>query len=191
MRMQLRSLAALMVIVFSSASMARAIDITFDLTSGVDGQSSFSKTVSGFTLTFFNPGQQNYFEGTGNGLNVGVWNATQMTSFQFKVTGGSLIFKDYVVGDGGDAQPFSLTGGTGTSNNNPLGNTGTFNFNGPYMMDPSQTITFSAPGTTGSQYSQIASMTFSTVPEPSTYALAAIATGVTAAMARRRRARKA
>jgi hypothetical protein len=34
-------------------------------------------------------------------------------------------------------------------------------------------------------------MTFSTVPEPSTYALAAIATGVMGVLARRRKARKA
>ena len=33
-------------------------------------------------------------------------------------------------------------------------------------------------------------LTFSTVPEPSTYALGAIATGVMAAIARRRKARK-
>jgi hypothetical protein len=68
---------------------------------------------------------------------------------------------------------------------NPVG---TYNFNGSYRITPGDTVALNASITSG-DLSQIKSITFSTVtvPEPSTYALAAIATGVMAYLARRRK----
>jgi hypothetical protein len=83
-----------------------------------------------------------------------------------------------------------LSGGTGTSTNNTLASTGVKNYNGSYSITPGQTVTLTSSYTSGQ--SKIKFMTFSTaVPEPSTYALGLVATGVLAAVARRRRAARA
>jgi len=90
------------------------------------------------------------------------------------------------------ANPFTLTGGTGTSTNNTLASTGVKTYNGSYSIAPGQTVTLTSSGTTDLKLSQIKYMTFSTVvPEPSTYALGLVATGVLGAVARRRRAARA
>ena len=89
----------------------------------------------------------------------------------------------------GGINPFDLTGGTGTSTGNSLSSVGVFNYNGSYTIAPGQTVRFTS-SSSGVSNSQLKYMTFSTVPEPSTYALGAIATGVMAAVARRRKAAK-
>ena len=170
----------------------RAADITFDLSSGVNGQSTVTKTVSGYTMTLTPIGTSSTFYGDNNGLLIGPFDFDVHTGFQIQVTGGSLSFLNYTVGDTSlpSANPFDLSGGTGTSTNNTLASTGVKNYNGSYSITPGQTVTLT-PGSTSGQ-STIKFMTFSTaVPEPSTYALGLVATGVLAAVARRRRATRA
>ena len=170
----------------------RAIDITFDLTSGVNDLSSFSKTVSGITLTFLNPNIGPNFKGDGLGLgNAGPFmGANNTTSFQLQVTGGTVQFKSYLITyEDTTSATFSLSGGSGTSTNNPFNTTGTFTANGNWSLASGETGTLTAgPFATG-EVGQLKSITFSTVPvpEPSTYALAAIATGVLGDVARRQR----
>jgi hypothetical protein len=169
----------------------RAADITFDLSSGVNGQSTVTKTVSGYTMTL-TPNGSSTFYGDNNGLLIGPFDFDVHTGFQIQVTGGSLSFLNYTVGQTNipSAGPFDLSGGTGTSTNNTLASTGVKNYNGSYSITPGQTVTLT-PGSTSGQ-STIKFMTFSTaVPEPSTYALGLVATGVLAAVARRRRATRA
>jgi hypothetical protein len=195
MRLQLRSIVAAVAMIcgIAAGQNARAVDITFDFTSGVGGQLNFSKTASGYTLNFSNPSPFFVFGGTTDGL----WIDSLVNQFQIALTGGpvtdALLFKNYEVGSvpGGGAQPFTLTGGTGTSTNNSLATIGVFNFNGQFSIAQGQTVNFSAPGT--SALSTIKRMTFTIVPvpEPSTYALGAIATGVMAFVARRRKAKRA
>lgn len=172
----------------------RASDITFDLTSGVGGESTVSKTVSGYTMTLTPTGTNSAFSGDSDGLGIGSFGAdSYVNGFQIQVTGGSLSFLNYTVGYIGElpANPFALTGGTGTSNNNTLATTGLKTYNGSYSIAPGQTVSLTSTGTTDSYLSQIKYMTFTVVPvpEPSTYALAAIATVVLGAVARRRKAR--
>ena len=105
----------------------RASDITFDLTSGVGGESTVSKTVSGYTMTLTPTGTNSAFSGDSDGLGIGSFGAdSYVNGFQIQVTGGSLSFLNYTVGYIGElpANPFALTGGTGTSNNNTLATTG-------------------------------------------------------------------
>lgn len=171
----------------------RASDITFDLTSGVNGQSTFSKTVSGITLSFLNPNIGPYFMGDQDGLGLGTAGSVMQsttTSFQLQVTGGTVQFKSYLISYENTATAtFSLSGGSGTSTNNPFNTTGTFTANGNWSLASGETGTLTAGPFAAGEMGQLKSMTFSTVPvpEPSTYALAAIATGVLGAVARRQR----
>jgi hypothetical protein len=175
----------------------RAIDITFDLSSGVSNLSTFSKTVSGITLTFLNPNIGPNFKGDSDGLGLG--NASSFmpsttTSFQLQVTGGTVQFKSYLITyEESTSATFSLSGGSGTSTNNPFNSTGTFTANGNWSLASGETGTLTAGPFTVGELSQLNSMTFSIVPvpEPSTYALGLVATGVLAAVARRRRATRA
>lgn len=50
---------------------ASAAVITFDLSSGVNGTTTFTKTVSGYTLTFLNPSPRTTFRGDTDGLGLG------------------------------------------------------------------------------------------------------------------------
>lgn len=176
----------------------RAADITFDLTSGVDNLSTFSKTVSGITLTFLNPNIGPNFDGDSDGLglgnNAGSFMPSTTTSFQLQVTGGTVQFKSYLITyEDSTSATFSLSGGSGTSTNNPFNSTGTFTANGNWSLASGETGTLTAGPFTVGELSQLNSMTFSIVPvpEPSTYALGLVATGVLAAVARRRRATRA
>jgi hypothetical protein len=167
----------------------RAVDITFDFTGQTSPVSSFTLSNSGFDLTLSNPNVGSFQSIAGNGLWMG---QAGPESFNIQVAGGTLFFKNYTVGSvfAGGIQPFDLTGGTGTSTGNSLSTAGVLNYNGSYSINTSQTVTLTS-GEINVQASYLKAMTFSTVPEPSTYALAAIATGVMGVLARRRKARKA
>ncbi len=186
----------LMVLLAGSASLP-AVDIAFDLSSGVNGLSTVSKTVSGYTMTLTPTGTATTFRGDSDGLFIGqnFVPPNYTNGFQIQVTGGTLTFLNYAIGyvQGSPLNPFSLTGGTGTSTNNTLASTGVKTYNGSYSIAPGQTVSLTTTSATQADISQIKSMTFTVlpVPEPSTYALAAIATGVMAAIARRRKARRA
>ena len=62
----------LMVLLAGSASLP-AVDIIFDLSSGVNGLSSVTKTVSGYSMTLAPIGISSTFEGDGDGLVVGTY----------------------------------------------------------------------------------------------------------------------
>ncbi|MEI7923418.1 MAG: PEP-CTERM sorting domain-containing protein [Planctomycetota bacterium] len=173
-----------LLVAFAGSASTNASDITFDLSSGVTG-SNFSKTVSGYTLTFLNP-----TGGTFYGDSSGLYISSAYMGFAIQVTGNALIYKNYEISSIGGlgAVPFDLSGGTGTSTGNSL-TVGVHSYNSSYSMSPGQTVSLFS--NTSSGYSQMQYMTFTTVPEPSTYALAVIATGVMAAVARRRKTRKA
>lgn len=179
------------VLTMTNSSLVQATDIVFDLTGQTSPVTSFSLTNSGYTLTFSNPNIGNFQALGGNGIEFG--GGIFPTVFNIQVSGGSLMFKNYEVGAifFGGLNPFTLTGGTGTSTGNLLDSTGVKAFNGPYSISTTQTVVFTTSQTaTSFANAQIKNMTFSTVPEPSTYALGAIATGVMAAVARRRKARR-
>ncbi len=185
----------LMVLLAGSASLP-AVDITYDLSTIAPwNQATASLTSGGYTLRFGS--NINFLIGSG-GANFGIAMDRDVT-FTIQKTAGptDLIFKSYKTGyvtnTSGNTISFDLTGGTGTSNGNLLPNTSTSNYNGSYSLVGSQVVTFSPQnfGATNNDNLFMTSLTFSTVPEPSTYALAAIATGVMAAIARRRKARRA
>jgi|GEM_PF-3154820 len=178
---------------------AGAADITFDFTGGIHGQSSFSKTASGYTLTFSSPSPTSFFEGDSDGLAIGNIHGNVVNQFQIVLTGGpvtdALLFKNYQVGFVAGtgtraAEPFTLTGGTGSSTNNNLASVATFDFDGTFSISQGQTVIFSSPGTTASNVlSQINFMTFTVVPvpEPSTYFLGTIAAATMTWQVRKRR----
>jgi hypothetical protein len=173
-----------LLVAFTGSASTNATDITFDLSSGATG-SNFSKTVSGYTLTFLNP-----TGGTFYGDSSGLYISSTYQGFAIQVTGSALIYKNYEIsGIGGPgAVPFDLSGGTGTSTGNSL-SVGVNSYSGSYSMSPGQTVSLFS--NTSGGYSQMKYMTFTTVPEPSTYALLAIATGVMGVLARRPKARRA
>ena len=191
----LRSLVAAVAVVCSLAAgqSARATDITFDLTQ-LPGQSSpYSLTSGGYTLLFTQIGSP-VLTGNSGGLRV---RSNQYFSISKTAGATDLIFKSYSVESllNDNSSSFNLTGGTGTSNGNTLTAYTTLDYNGSYSLVGSQTATYnpvnfkptSGPGATELY---LEALTFTAVPEPSTYALGAIATGVMAAVARRRKARK-
>ena len=163
-------MAALILITAGKLS-APAEVITFDLSSGVDGRTTFSKTASGYTLTFLNPSLRTTFKGDSAGLalgNAGVFiTGNPLTSFQFTVQGGTLQFSGYsITYEAAAAASFSLSGGSGTSANNTLSTTGTFTANGNWTLAPGQTGTLTATGFGGTDFSQLRSLTFNTVATP-------------------------
>jgi hypothetical protein len=192
----LRSLVAAVAVVFSLAAgqSAQAVDITFDLTELPGKSSPYSLTSGGYTLLFTSIGISS-FTGSPGGV---VTKSSRYFSISKTAGATDLIFKSYVVDSiiNDNASSFNLTGGTGTSNGNTLTAYTTFNYNGSYSLVGSQTVTynpvnFRPDDGPGSTEVTLNALTFTAVPEPSTYALGAIATGVMAAIARRRKARKA
>ena len=192
----LRSLVAAVAVVCSLAAgqSARAVDVTFDLRQLVGELSPKSLTSGGYTLQFNLIGSGFGFSGTING---GV-SVDANSTFSISKTAGAtdLLFKSYTLknvnNDSSNSLSFNLTGGTGTSTGNTITAFTTLNYNGSYSLVGSQTVTYSMVnfGSTMDDDVTFNALTFSTVPEPSTYALGAIATGVMAAIARRRKARK-
>ena len=191
----LRSLVAAVAVVCSLAAgqSARAVDITFDLTP-LPGQSTpASLTSGGYTLLFTYFGGSGSFAGNPNGVSVDA-----NRNFSISKTAGAtdLIFKSYTLKNvqnlSGNTLSFNLTGGTGTSTGNTFTANTTLNYNGSYSLVGSQTVSYSMVNFGSSTFDDVTfnALTFSTVPEPSTYALGAIATGVMAAVARRRKVRK-
>jgi hypothetical protein len=197
MKFQLRTIAAAVALLFASSSFTRAMDITFDFSTLADRQSSYTLTSGAYSLLISNPVNSGlnvtgFFTTDSDGIFLGSAGFTPPfnAGFSMQVTGGPLDFKNYVIGfiNPGTVGSFSLTGGTGTSTGNVLDPVGSYNFNGSYRITPGDTVALNASIQSGT-LSQIKSITFSTVtvPEPSTYALAAIATGVMAYLARRRK----
>ncbi|MEI7867327.1 MAG: PEP-CTERM sorting domain-containing protein [Candidatus Methylumidiphilus sp.] len=166
--------------------MSQATPITFDLTSGVNALSNFSKTVSGVTLNFLNPSARTAFSGDADGLALGPQGGfitgAALTSFQITVVGATLQFTGYNITYTGGSGAFSLSGGSGSSNLNSLVSDGVFSANGSWMLAPGQTGTLTATGFSGNNnIAQLNQLTFNTVstsvPEPSTLALFFIGAG--------------
>ncbi|MCY2935270.1 MAG: hypothetical protein NT172_14010 [Planctomycetota bacterium] len=139
---QLFKLALGLLVAFAGSARLQASDITFDFTSGVGVSTSFSKTVSGYTLTFSNPVGSTYLYGTDSGLSIGDRGYGGLSAFNIQVSGGPLVFKNYEVGDAGTdaAKPFDLSGGTGVSTGNSLASVGVFNYNGSMLIAPGDTV---------------------------------------------------
>lgn len=197
MRLQLRFLLAAVAIGFLNP-MAQATDITFDFRGSRFNHTSLSLTSNGYTLNLTNPvnmgnnGSLFFIDSDGLGVGYAGGPVPQTASFDMQVTGGPLQFKSYDIPYliSGTVGTFSLTGGTGTSTGNPLNPTGTYSFAGTKIISPGDTVTLNALFNLGpNPFSQIGSITFSTVtvPEPSTYALGAISVMTLGFMARRRR----
>ncbi len=165
--------------------MSQASPITFDLTSGVNALSNFSKTVSGVTLNFLNPSARTAFRGDSDGLAVGSQSVfitdADLTSFQITAVGATLQFTGYKITFTDGSGAFSLSGGSGSSNQNSLASTGVFSANGNWMLAPGQTGTLTATGFSGTNAAQFNQLTFNAttaaVPEPSTLALFFIGAG--------------
>jgi hypothetical protein len=191
----LRSLVAAVAVVCSLAAgqSARATDITFNLAPLV-GQSSASLTSGGYTLLFTPISSLGSFGGHTDGITMQTPNY-----FSISKTAGAtdLVFKSYTIESTfnpfGNSISFNLTGGTGTSTGNTITSNTTLNYNGSYSLVGSQTVTYNPVnfGVGAATIATFNALTFTAVPEPSTYALGAIATGVMAAVARRRKARMA
>ena len=187
-----------LLVAFAGSATLRAADITFDLKQIAFNQTTSSLTSGGYTLLFTS--SSGTFSGS-TSPNTGGLKVSVLNTFSVQKTAGAtdLIFKNYKLGNvdnyTGNSLSFSLTGGTGTSNNNTFTALSTNNYNGSYSLAGSQSATFSLNGfgsDTGDDDSvYFNTLTFSTVPEPSTYALMAIATGVMGVLARRRKATKA
>lgn len=185
------------------ATAAHAADVTFTFDAGDNGLTTISKTVDSITLILSNPSTKTTFRSDSDGLGVGYgpegssFIDGELSSFQLQVTGAYLTFVSYQLGWAYSSpnMNFSMSGGSGTSTANPLQTVGTYTPNGNWGLAPSQTgtMTISGFGTDDSDFAQFKSMTFSyiPVPEPSTYALGAIATGVMAFAARRRKSLRA
>ena len=192
----LRSVVAVVCSLVAGQS-ARATDITFDLTQLVGQSSPYSLTSGGYTLLFTLTGGFSNFDGMPGGVEF-----DSDATFSISKTAGAtdLLFKSYTLSNVGNYSgntplSFNLTGGTGTSTGNTFTANTTLNYNGNYSLVGSQTVTYSMVnfGDIGGDNDAVTfnSLTFTAVPEPSTYALGAIASGVMAAVARRRKAHKA
>ena len=192
------SAVALAILACFAATSARAADITFDMTQIAFGNVSSSLTVSGYTLLF--TVTSGFLSGSATPSSTGGLSVDQNQTFTVQKTSGpsDLIFKNYRIGTiynfTGNTLTFDLTGGTGTSTGNSISASTTFNYNGSYSLVGSQTVTYS-PVNFG--FNAIAdkalfnTLTFTPVPEPSTYVLGTIAASVVRLAARRRSRREA
>jgi len=187
MKKSILSILTVVTLTCSLVFSASASLITFDLSIGVDEQTSFAKTVSGITLTFLNPSARTAFKGDADGLALGNQGAfilgAPLTSFQLSVLGGTLQFKGYEITFAQSPNAsFSLAGGSGASNNNLLNSLATYPADGNWTIAPGQTGTLTATGFSGVEMAQLHTLTFdilaNPVPEPSTYALLCISLGV-------------
>lgn len=175
-----------------------AVDITFDLTQIPFNTTPYVYSLSsnGYTIQFQTI-TSNAIAG-GNDPTTGGIEYSSIHNVEFLQTGGpsTLSFKSYKFGDAylPSNAYFNLSGGTGTSNNNTFQATTTLPFNGSYSFNgnPVQLSLFNMGTSSLGDFSTLNSLTFEavTVPEPSTYAMVGIATGILASVARRRRARR-
>lgn len=176
----------------------RAVDVTFSFTFTDDNATTIIKnnSPSGITLTLLNPSARSTFKADSDGIAVGMVGAfvtgADLTTFDLQVTGGAITLKSYVIQyTQTPTGTFSMSGGTGSSSGNSLTAQGTFTANGAWTLAPGETGTLTGSGIAATQFAQLKSMTFSVtpVPEPSTYALGVIATGVLAFAAKKRKAK--
>lgn len=138
--------------------------VTFTYSNGDDEKSTISKTVSGITLTISNPAPNSEFTSDSDGIYLGDYSGgDRVDSFDLTVTGGTILFKSYVIGFGTSAgATFSLSGGSGTSTGNSF-NGGTQTANGDWQLEPGQTGTFTATGVTINNFDQLESWTFEVI----------------------------
>jgi hypothetical protein len=193
-----RLLSAVMICFLTSSGLQAGI-ITFTFDGFDNGKKVISKTDSGVTLTLSNPVDGPFYadpDGIGLGLSNIILFDRDITNFDLEITGGVGRLIGYSVGYSFDAPLayFSMSGGSGSSTNG-LGSTGSLTANGDWRLAPGQIGTLSADNFYSGGFAQIKSLTFdvspavAAVPEPST--LGAIAAGLAAVVARRRRARAA
>ena len=182
-------LAAVMVPVVTAN--AAVIIFTFD---GTEGSTSYSKTVSGVTLTLTNPvesgnvfafGQVGSNAGDLNLSNIGIY----VSSFNFKFS-SDVTVTGYNLSqiDGTPAGTFSLSApGSTTSTGNSLATTGDNSVSGTFSIAANTIGTFDSTIPAGT-YIAVHSITVTTVPEPGEWAtITAAGCGAAALLLRRRR----
>jgi hypothetical protein len=182
-------LAAVMVPVVTAN--AAIIIFTFD---GTEGATSYSKTVSGVTLTLTNPVESdgvfafgNVGAGSGdlNLSNVGVY----VSSFNFKFS-SDVTVTGYNISqiDGTPSGTFSLSApGATTSSGNSLATTGDNSVSGTFSIAANTIGTFDSTIPAGT-YIAMHSITVTTVPEPGEWAtITATGCGLAALLLRRRK----
>ena len=199
MRLHLKSIVAVFALIVVTGPMAGAADLNFTIQQvGSDVVMTGSGSVNTAGLTqggtgsikgFLNPSDTTFSVGPPTNSTIRIWSG--MTGNKPSIGPGSLTLASSGTGD-----TFSLTTWNGGGLYLPV------NYISGAALSGQSTFagtTISALGLTIGNYTWTwgsganagsAVMTIGAVPEPSTYALGAIATGVMAAVARRRKARK-
>jgi hypothetical protein len=129
--------------------------VTFTYEGGDTDQSTISKTASGITLTLSNPAPFSAFDVDDEGIFV----PSTLLSFDLTVTGGTILFKSYLVtySDQSTAT-FTMSGGSGTSTGNFFV-VATNTANGDWELAPGQTGKFT-PSVSQFKAPQLKSWTF-------------------------------
>ena len=184
MRLQLRSLVAAVALLFAASPFAGAVDLLFvtlsdntivkyDTTGNVGAAIQATQTT--FVSSNLNNPQGLAFDISGN---LYAANANNSTISKFNSSDG------YLISISGNLNvPYSLAFDSS-------GNLYAANFGDSTISKFNSSGTFLTSWSTGSAKPQFLAFKPVSVPEPSTYAMAAIATGVMAAVARRRKAAK-
>ena len=199
MSLHLKSIVAVFALIIATGPMAGAADLIFTIqqvgndvvmtgsgsvnTAGLTGSGTSNRAGSvNPSFSFFTVGtpttvNQNFWRAlTGNKPSIGTGSFTLASSG----TGDTFSLSNY--NGGGIYLPLNYISGAALSGQSTFAGT-TISALG--LTTGNYTWTWGSGANAGS-----AVMTISAVPEPSTYALGAIATGVMAAIARRRKARK-
>ncbi len=191
-------LAAVMIPV--AAAQAGVIIFTFD---GTEGSTSYSKTVSGVTLTLTNPVESNggmdvfdFGQVTGSGGGAGDLNLSNIgvyvSSFNFKFD-SDVTVTGYNISeiDGTPGGTFSLSAsGSTTSSANSLATTGDNSVSGTFSIAANTIGTFDSTIPAGT-FLALSSITVTTVPEPGEWAtITAAGCGAASLLLRRSRQSK-
>ncbi len=197
MRFHLKSIVAVFALIFAISPMAGAsvLNVTIlQVGSDVVMTGSGSVNTAGLSLNgaaqragSVSPSTNTFTVGSPNTISELVWSGLTGTPPSFGTGSNTLASSGtgdtFSVNNSNIYVPFSYTSGAALSGQSTFASQ-TFSSLG--LTTGSYTWTWGSGANTGS-----AVLTIGAVPEPSTYALAAIATGVMAAIARRRKARTA
>ena len=173
---------------FASILAAQASVIDFDFNAEANGQSTFSETRSGVTITLSDPSPVNFSADTagpglyfdGNGV-AGPNAFTMSFSSAVQFTGYTVSFND--------AGSFSLSRTGASSTGNAFDTVGFHSLNGTFTAAANEPILFTSTGgtTNGFQFSHFFVDASAPVPEPGeTAAATAILCGATALALRQR-----
>ena len=193
--MKLSSSLSLSAMIAATTFAAHAADIifTFDGSNGnPNGQTTFSETVSGVTLTISNADSSGgLFAADSDGLVLSSDNTLGPTSFQMSFSSAVQVTA-YSIGAIIDPTTgtFTLSRTGGSSSGNALSPVGSYPINGTFTATANQTITLTSNPSGSPGWSQIKTFTVSEVPEPvETAAVVTALCGVAALIIRQRRSK--